>query len=49
MSPETREKAINLISNKHLTLDSINELVTILMLEKTTLLNEQMVFENWEI
>ena len=40
MSPETREKAVNLIANKHLTIDSINEIVTILMLEKTTLLTE---------
>lgn len=38
MSPETREKAISLIANKHLTVDSINEIVTILMLEKTKLI-----------
>jgi len=48
MSPETREKAINLISNKHLTVDSINEIVTVLMLEKTTLLTEEMVIKQLE-
>lgn len=37
MTPETREKTINLIKN-NLTVDSINEIVTILMLEKTKLI-----------
>lgn len=37
MTPETREKAINLIKS-NLTVDSINEIVTILMLEKTKLI-----------
>lgn len=49
MTPETREKAIKLISNKKHTVDSINEIVTILMLEKTILLNEKSVFDDWEI
>lgn len=48
MSPETREKAINLISNKKLTIDSINEIVTILMLEKATILTEEMVIKQLE-
>lgn len=48
MTPETREKAIKLISNKKHTVDSINEIVTILMLEKATILTEEMVIKQLE-
>ena len=49
MTPETRQEVIDLVQNRPLTIDTINEICTILMLEKTTILNEQMVFDDWEM
>jgi len=45
---EQQTRLIKLVSWK-LTIDTINEICTILMLEKTIILNEQMVFDDWEI
>lgn len=47
MTPETKERVIELAKWK-LTTDTINELISILMLEKVIIENEQKVFKEWE-
>ena len=44
---EQQQRLIKLTSWK-LTIDVISEIVTILMLEKTQILNEQQVFKQWD-
>ena len=47
MTPETKERVIELAKWK-LTIETINELVTILLTEKVIITNEKQVFDNWE-